>query len=262
MLPTQPFGRTGHRFEPCDLRRRGSRSDEPRPRRRDDGAARNAMASTTSTRRAGTATPNCDWRRGWRATGTRCSWRPRPASDPGAAARTEFEESLTRLGVDHVDLIQLHNLVEPDEWETAFAPGWRGRGARARRATKDCAGSSGSPATECESRRCTCAACARSTSTPCCSPTTSCCSNARTTGPMSRLCSNVCRARRGRADHQVDRPRSLVGQPRGQVQLVRAADRSRSHRQGRSLRPRQHAVVPQQQQRRVAATGGAGGGRR
>ncbi|MEP7112890.1 MAG: aldo/keto reductase [Ilumatobacteraceae bacterium] len=41
----------------------------------------------------------------------------------GPAARAELEESLTRLGVDHVDLIQLHNLVEPDEWEVAFAPG-------------------------------------------------------------------------------------------------------------------------------------------
>jgi aryl-alcohol dehydrogenase-like predicted oxidoreductase len=40
----------------------------------------------------------------------------------GAAARAELEESLTRMGVDHVDLIQLHNLVEPDEWETAFSP--------------------------------------------------------------------------------------------------------------------------------------------
>ena len=35
----------------------------------------------------------------------------------------ELEQSLTRMGVDHVDLIQLHNLVEPDEWETAHAPG-------------------------------------------------------------------------------------------------------------------------------------------
>jgi aryl-alcohol dehydrogenase-like predicted oxidoreductase len=41
----------------------------------------------------------------------------------GPAARTELEESLTRLGVDNVDLIQLHNLVEPEEWEVAFAPG-------------------------------------------------------------------------------------------------------------------------------------------
>jgi len=41
----------------------------------------------------------------------------------GSDARRSLERSLERLGVDHVDLIQLHNLVEPDEWETAFAPG-------------------------------------------------------------------------------------------------------------------------------------------
>ncbi len=41
----------------------------------------------------------------------------------GAAARAELERSLERMGVDSVDLIQLHNLVDPDEWETAFAPG-------------------------------------------------------------------------------------------------------------------------------------------
>jgi aryl-alcohol dehydrogenase-like predicted oxidoreductase len=40
----------------------------------------------------------------------------------GADARAELERSLSRLGVDNVDLIQLHNLVEPDEWERAFAP--------------------------------------------------------------------------------------------------------------------------------------------
>ncbi|MEO6652192.1 MAG: aldo/keto reductase [Ilumatobacteraceae bacterium] len=40
----------------------------------------------------------------------------------GTDARAELERSLGRMGVDHVDLIQLHNLVEPDEWETAFAP--------------------------------------------------------------------------------------------------------------------------------------------
>ena len=41
----------------------------------------------------------------------------------GADARESLERSLTRMGVDHVDLIQLHNLVEDDEWETAHAPG-------------------------------------------------------------------------------------------------------------------------------------------
>ncbi len=41
----------------------------------------------------------------------------------GAAARAELERSLERMGVDRVDLIQLHNLVEPDEWEVAHGPG-------------------------------------------------------------------------------------------------------------------------------------------
>jgi aryl-alcohol dehydrogenase-like predicted oxidoreductase len=41
----------------------------------------------------------------------------------GDAARRQLERSLERLQVDRVDLIQLHNLVEPDEWEVAHAPG-------------------------------------------------------------------------------------------------------------------------------------------
>ncbi len=40
-----------------------------------------------------------------------------------AAARRSLERSLERLGVDRVDLIQLHNLVEEDEWQTAHGPG-------------------------------------------------------------------------------------------------------------------------------------------
>ncbi len=41
----------------------------------------------------------------------------------GPAARASLEQSLDRLGVEQVDLIQLHNLVEDDEWHTAFSPG-------------------------------------------------------------------------------------------------------------------------------------------
>lgn len=37
-------------------------------------------------------------------------------------ARRSLERSLTRLGIDQVDLIQLHNLVEEDEWEIAHGP--------------------------------------------------------------------------------------------------------------------------------------------
>ena len=41
----------------------------------------------------------------------------------GAGARASLERSLERMAVDHVDLIQLHNLVEEDEWRTAFSAG-------------------------------------------------------------------------------------------------------------------------------------------
>ncbi len=41
----------------------------------------------------------------------------------GDAARAELERSLVRMGADSVDLIQLHNLVEDDEWEQAHAAG-------------------------------------------------------------------------------------------------------------------------------------------
>jgi aryl-alcohol dehydrogenase-like predicted oxidoreductase len=38
-------------------------------------------------------------------------------------AHDEIRRSLERLGVGHVDLIQLHNLVDRDEWETAMGTG-------------------------------------------------------------------------------------------------------------------------------------------
>jgi aryl-alcohol dehydrogenase-like predicted oxidoreductase len=38
-------------------------------------------------------------------------------------AREEFHRSLERLQVDQVDLLQLHNLVDPQEWEMAMGSG-------------------------------------------------------------------------------------------------------------------------------------------
>jgi aryl-alcohol dehydrogenase-like predicted oxidoreductase len=38
-------------------------------------------------------------------------------------ARDQFAHSLERMQVASVDLLQLHNLVDPEEWETALGPG-------------------------------------------------------------------------------------------------------------------------------------------
>jgi aryl-alcohol dehydrogenase-like predicted oxidoreductase len=40
-----------------------------------------------------------------------------------AGARDSVRRSLERLRVERIDLIQLHNLVDEQEWETAFGPG-------------------------------------------------------------------------------------------------------------------------------------------
>jgi aryl-alcohol dehydrogenase-like predicted oxidoreductase len=38
-------------------------------------------------------------------------------------AKEELQRSLDRLRTDHIDLWQMHILVDPDEWETAMGPG-------------------------------------------------------------------------------------------------------------------------------------------
>jgi aryl-alcohol dehydrogenase-like predicted oxidoreductase len=40
-----------------------------------------------------------------------------------AGARVELHRSLDRMGVDHVDLWQLHALADPIEWDVALSPG-------------------------------------------------------------------------------------------------------------------------------------------
>src|ERR1700694_1509567 len=57
--------------------------------------------------------------------GTRASFFVATKTGERAAqgAREELHRSLDRLGVDHVDLWQLHNLADPIEWDTALSPG-------------------------------------------------------------------------------------------------------------------------------------------
>jgi aryl-alcohol dehydrogenase-like predicted oxidoreductase len=45
------------------------------------------------------------------------------SSRSAAEARQDIHRSLERLRVDHVDLIQLHSLAHPDDWDQAMGPG-------------------------------------------------------------------------------------------------------------------------------------------
>jgi aryl-alcohol dehydrogenase-like predicted oxidoreductase len=40
-----------------------------------------------------------------------------------AGAKEQLHRSLDRMGIDHIDLWQLHNLADPIEWEIALSPG-------------------------------------------------------------------------------------------------------------------------------------------
>jgi aryl-alcohol dehydrogenase-like predicted oxidoreductase len=122
MLPTAPFGRTGHRssrviFGAAAL---GSMRQE------------RADAVLDVLRQAGVN--HIDTAASYGASELRIApWMAVHRADfflatktgerTGDGARAELERSLERLGVDAVDLIQLHNLVEPDELATAHGPG-------------------------------------------------------------------------------------------------------------------------------------------
>ena len=123
MIDQAEFGRTGHRssrviFGAAGLGRVSQeRADEVLPILLEFGV--NHIDTAAVVRRLGAA-PGA---RGWRATADEFFLATKTGDRDGAGARASLERSLTRLGVDHVDLIQLHNLVEPDEWEQAHGPG-------------------------------------------------------------------------------------------------------------------------------------------
>ena len=122
MLPTAPFGRTGHQstrviFGAAAL---GRMSQE----RADATFADVARWGINHIDTAASYGASEDRLRPWLATHRGDVFlATKTGARTGDAARAELERSLARLGVDHVDLVQLHNLVEPDEWEVAHGPG-------------------------------------------------------------------------------------------------------------------------------------------
>ena len=122
MIPTQPFGRTGHDstriiFGAAAL---WGASEE-------DGERALDLITRHGLNHIDTA---ASYGRSERRVG---GWMPRYrdrfflATKTGErtyeTAKAQFEHSLERLQTDHVDLLQLHNLVDENEWETALGPG-------------------------------------------------------------------------------------------------------------------------------------------
>lgn len=122
MLPTAPFGRTGHDstrviFGAAALgRMRQERADEVLQLLLDAGVNHIDTAASYG---------DAELRIGpWMAEHRHHFFLATKTGERrGDAARAELERSLERLQVDSVDLVQLHNLVEPDEWEVAHGPG-------------------------------------------------------------------------------------------------------------------------------------------
>lgn len=123
MIPTQPFGRTGHAstriiFGAAALW--GMKED-------DEAAPALALLLRHGVNHIDTAAM---YGRSERRVG---GWMEKHRGDFFLATKTEkrtydesreqIRKSLDRLRTDHVDLLQLHNLVAEDEWATAMGPG-------------------------------------------------------------------------------------------------------------------------------------------
>ncbi len=121
MIPTHPFGRTGH--ESARVLFGGAAL----------GACAQAEADAALERARAHGINHIDTARGYGESEVRIgAWLQ--GSSEGlfiatktrertyAAAREQIRDSLRRLGLPRVDLLQLHNLVEPEEWEVALGP--------------------------------------------------------------------------------------------------------------------------------------------
>ena len=122
MIARRPFGRTGHEssrviFGAAALSRMSQeRADQLLPLLHEFGVNHLDVAASYGDAELRLA----PWLAGRR---TDFFLATKTGDRDGPAARASLERSLTRLGVDSVDLIQLHNLVETEEWDVAMRPG-------------------------------------------------------------------------------------------------------------------------------------------
>ena len=172
----------------------------------------------------------------------------------GPAARAELERSLDRLGTDHVDLIQLHNLVEEDEWAVAHGPGGAVEALVQARAEGLCrfigVTGHGLRIPHMHSR-----SLERFDFDSVLFPYNhSLLADPGYRADVEALLERCADARGRRPDDQGHRPPPLArGRGRSPLQLVPADRGPRRHRPRRALRPRRRAGLPQHDERRPSA---------
>jgi aryl-alcohol dehydrogenase-like predicted oxidoreductase len=122
MIAKHPFGRTGHMSSRVLL---GAAAFWDLPQADADASIELALASGVNHFDVAASYGNAEIYLG--------DWIKRHGRPSFLATKTEertadkaydsIRRSLERLHVDHVDMIQLHNLIEPNEWQTAMGPG-------------------------------------------------------------------------------------------------------------------------------------------
>ncbi len=121
MIQTLPFGRSGH---PSTRLIFGAAALWRASQRDADGALEQLLAAGVNHIDAAASYGDAELRIGpWmQRHRDRFFLATKTGERSYTAAREQLRHSLERLRVDHVDLLQLHNLVNGDEWEIAMGP--------------------------------------------------------------------------------------------------------------------------------------------
>ncbi len=119
MLPTAPFGRTGHRSTRLVFGAAALWNASPADA---DRALETLLELGVNHIDAAASYGDAELRIGpWMREHRKDFFLATKTGERGyAAAREQIRRSLERLRVDHVDLLQLHNLVDEEEWERAL----------------------------------------------------------------------------------------------------------------------------------------------
>lgn len=122
MIKQSPFGRTGHNSSRVLL---GAAAFWDVPQGEADAAIELALARGVNHVDVAASYGGAELRVGdWiRRHGKPFFLATKTEERTAVKAREELERSLDKLNVNQVDLWQLHNLTDPQEWETALGPG-------------------------------------------------------------------------------------------------------------------------------------------